>query len=420
MTRYIDKEVAKKAREEVMPTYLDIPGIELNPDSIALSLTIISNFLGNDWVENIEHQYKTGNTLKASLENSIHPIAPWILAYREHLKNPGHPITNNLLKLERLADYIKTFESGPDFEKFAEKLRDKRTFLPTVFELQAAKMCLHMGCDVKFIPEKKDKQTSDFLIRNEYGEVYEAECKSLDQKPSEAQKEDSILSNALVYARKKQKKTNKYYTFTISAGENIGFIEYKKIIDEILNSKPGENIGTINTNSRSIEYLKLNNKEIYYAAKYNGNSYETLSIDYADELLKLPLNQHIIEMKGNKAEKTCKELFSFHTTTPYTRNIINAIKTRFQTARNQITKEGSGCIFIKIPEEYFSNSKIKIVENAAEEIKKEFKPNQNTRIIFVVIMASAFDVGGNQDLTFIKSVTIYNPYAASIANTENK
>lgn len=388
----------------------------LQQEELESSLEIVSDFFGEKWIKRQEKAYKTENSPHAP-SNKFHPISKWIIDHKKNMAEKKPPLHGNTVKLERLSHYIKCLKEVAGFYNFRNKLKDKKTFLPTLFELQIAAYYVEEGYKIDFIDENESGDESpEFIVTDQAGAKIAIECKSINQQPPYLEKLENIITNAFAYEQKKQKSKGAFYSLIIDAKSDINLYDLQAIIKETT-GKEGEKIAEDeDIATKKLNYKKLKNKEIFYSAIYNGGNETIHSPEYFRNLQK-PITQYTtiscIHQIGSNAYK---EITSIHLNTTYSRNIRNSIKNRLKKAKGQISKSEGG-IYINVPCHIFKPSHEGLFESIKKDIKTKLTSEQNNNIRFISLVTSPFDYSELDRITLHEMVTFENPRPYSCDNT---
>ncbi|MFS2017526.1 hypothetical protein ACEN88_13215 [Massilia sp. CT11-108] len=392
------------------------------------SVQVISSVIGGDWVmKKMAHEKRKIEEFKKISENGKHsylfkpdphPLIEWALDLEKLLTHARetHEFTPNesILKLYTLGKILERCQHESGLEKLTDRLKQKDSFFSAFFEAEVAAMYSHKGFSVRFIEEGSNR-TPDLYVKRADGLDGYVECKCRDLLTERDEKlkkawdglQKGILGefgpqkiSFAVFVKSQNdleiKDVPSLKNFIIEQYKMGGCGKYDRATGDLIYSTDpsGKYQVVVNNWMRPDEEAQQEAFNFFVREEFD---HVTMLCDGRVDENDLPFWKRPIVI-GMANEKPSDRVSG----------IVNA----FKSAVGQLSKEKPGAIWIRIPDNSWSNEIEKAGEKAVKLLQAEMDGGANTRVNAVVLATRMTHAVNNGEANGL----IYNPLYLTIEN----
>lgn len=390
-------------------------GIDLDIKSILHYISIASETIGADWLmRKIKEEEQRRDKDKLNIDNrkhsylfrpQSHPLVLWAIEteqWRKSCLDSGKMELNEaVLKFAILGKALKKAKACNGFEKLISRLKLDSGFDSAAFEVEVAESYMARGWIVEFIEEGK-KKTPDLKITRDNGSVFWVECKcrdSLSERDKNIQTFWADLESSLLRILG-PKKLN--FAIFVKALNDPLLAELSGLRDFILDAIENGGVGLFDIATSRIHPVKDSTGKFLVAVTkltVPDEKIKTKGIGFQSsenfDRLKIFTEGKVDERGDNYFRNPT--IIALKNSQPSDK--VSGIIHAFKSATGQLPEEGPGVIWIRIPDNMWSDDIDGSFKQAESLIRDELRGANNRRVNAVMLMTRIFHKLAKDGLT---------------------
>lgn len=381
--------------------------IELDVTSLMRYISIASETIGTDWfLRKIKEEKQKRDQDKLHVDRRKHsylfrppphPLVQWAIETEQWrkacLKSGKMELNESILKYAILGKALEQARRCKGFGRLISRLKQDSEFDSAAFEAEVAKSYIARGWNVEFIEEGSEK-SSDLEVIRENESLFWVECKCRDALSERDQSiqsfwkelESSLLRvlgpkklNFAIFAKAlddpvfHEIATLKDFLFGAIDKGGTGLFDIKTSILEPVTDPTGKFLVAVTKLTEPDEEIKTKGLEVNSSENFDRViiASEAKIDEKGESYFRNPI---VIELKNYKPSDK-----------------VTGIMHAFKSATGQLPEEGPGVIWIRIPDNAWSDNYDQSFKQAENLIRDELKGSHNQRVNAVILMTRIFE-----------------------------
>jgi len=400
--------------------------IDLDVKTILRYVSIASETIGIKWLsrktKEEKRRQKQGKLSVKKRKHSYlyraspHPLVQWTIEEERWrkacLKSRKMELREAVLKFAILGKALEQARICKGFDRLRNRLKIKKGFYAAAFEAEVAASYIARGWNVEFV-EESNERSPDLKITRDDGAIFWAECKCRDTLTERDRNLNSFwteLESTLLRVLS-PKKLN--YAIFVKALEDPDFAQMPALKDFVFDA----------VDKGGIDFFEIAASKIKSVSDPTGNFLLSVT-KLADPDEEIKTSGIGIQSSENfDRVALVSEVKKDKTGDAYFRNpIIIALKNAkpsdkvtgiihgFKSAVGQLPEEGPGIIWIRVPDNAWSDKIDQSFKQAENLLRAELKGSHNQRVNVVFLMTRLFQKLEKDGLTGL----LYKPLKLAI------
>jgi len=380
---------------------------ELDVVAILRSISVVNKTIGEKWLfKKMKEEKKRQKQGSSGVKNrkhsylyraSAHPLIQWSIEAESWrvacIKSRKMELKESVLKLAILGQSLERARKCKGFKRLLKRLKMKKEFHAVAFEAEVAASYVEKNWDVEFVEEGNDR-SPDLKITRDDGEFFWVECKSRDTLTERDKKLDSFwteLESTLVRSLGLKKLNYAVFIKALKDPEHVQLVALKDYILDVVD-KGG--IGNFDTTGLKVETVLDPTESFRLSVTKIANPDEDIKTNSIGFHASEKIDRAIIssEMKRDANGNTyCRNPIMIAFSNSEQSDKVKGIIDAFKSAVGQLPKEESGVIWIRVPDNAWSDNLDQSFKHAESLLKAELRGTHNQRINVVFLMTRLFE-----------------------------
>jgi len=380
---------------------------ELDIVTILRNIFVVNKTIGEKWLfRKMKEEKRRQKQDRSRVKNrkhsylyraSAHPLIQWSIEaerWREAcIKSRKMELREGVLKLSILGQSLERAKKCKGFKRLLKRLKMKKEFYAAAFEAEVAASYVANNWDVEFVEEGGERSPDLKIIRDD-GEMFWAECKCRDILTERDKNIDSFwneLEAALTRFLGPKKLNYAIYIRALKQPEHTQLTALKDFILDVVD-KGG--VGSFDIASSKVKTVSDPTGYFHLSVTKIANSDEDIKTSSIGFQASKKIDRAIISSevkrdgKGNTYYRN-PIIIAFSNAEPSDK--VTGIVHAFKSAIGQLPKNDAGVVWVRVPDNAWSDNLDKSFKQAESLLKAELKGTHNQRVNVVFLFTRLFE-----------------------------